>query len=153
MFESDWGNFLTRLQTERLRAVVGLREEKARKRVEELSDIKIRRVDAEEVFIRRSLPVYFERARQAYPGLDNLPLDAQGAILSLVYNRGTSMFDKPGEDRRKEMRAIRDAVAEGDLQEIADQLRSMKRLWDANKSAGLLTRREAEAALVESCIA
>ena len=39
------------------------------------------------------------------------------------------MIDKPGEDHRKEMRAIRDAVAIGDLKEIANQLLSMERLW------------------------
>jgi GH24 family phage-related lysozyme (muramidase) len=79
-------------------------------------------------------------------------LDAQGALISLVYNRGTSMFDKPGEDRRKEMRAIRDAVAVGDLQEIANQLRSMERLWEGKGLDGLIKRREDEAALVESSI-
>lgn len=151
MFESDWGNYLVRPQIERLRGVVGLREEKARKRVPELADIKIRRVDAEEVFTKRSIPVYYERARQAFTGLEQLPLDAQGAILSLVYNRGTSMIDKPGDDRRKEMRAIRDSVTQKDLAAIALQLRSMKRLWDPKKAGGLLIRRDAEAALVEGC--
>ena len=91
-------------------------------------------------------------ASQAFPGLEKLPADAQGALVSLVYNRGTSMVDKPGEDRRKEMRAIRDAVEEQDLQEIADQLRSMKRLWAGKGLDGLLARREAEAELVESTI-
>ena len=38
-----------------------------------------------------------------------LPLDAQGALVSLVFNRGTSMEG----DRRAEMRAIRDAVPGG----------------------------------------
>ncbi len=150
-FESDWGNYLVRPQIERLRGVVGLREQKARNRVAELSDIRIRRADAEDVFTKRSLPVYYERARQAFAGLDQLPLDAQGAILSLVYNRGTSMFDKPGDDRRKEMRAIRDSVGQKDLAGIAFQLRSMKRLWDPQKARGLLIRRDAEAALVEGC--
>ena len=63
------------------------------------------------------------------------------------------MVDKPGEDRRKEMRAIRGAVAEGDLQEIADQLRAMKRLWEGKGLDGLLKRRDAEADMVESAIA
>ncbi len=151
-FESDWGSYLVRSQTERLRSVVGLRELRARNRVAELADIKIRRADAEEVFSKRSVPVYYERARQAFTGLEQLPLDAQGAILSLVYNRGTSMFDKPGEDRRKEMRALRDLVTKKDLAGIAFQLRAMKRLWDPQKARGLLIRRDAEAALVEGCM-
>ncbi len=153
VFESDWGNYLPRPQIERLRAVIGLRQDKAKNRVAEFADIRIRRADAEDVFIRRSLPVYYERARQAYTGLEQLPPDVQGAILSLVYNRGTSMIDKPGDDRRKEMRAIRDCVVRKDLAGIAAQLRCMKRLWDPKKAGGLLVRRDAEAALVESCIA
>ena len=39
-----------------------------------------------------------------------------------------------------------------DLQEIADQLRSMKRLWEGKGMGGLLKRRDAEADLVESCL-
>ena len=50
------------------------------------------------------------------------------------------------------MRAIRDAVARQDLREIANQLRSMKRLWVGKNLDGLLRRRDAEAELVESCI-
>jgi GH24 family phage-related lysozyme (muramidase) len=81
-----------------------------------------------------------------------LPAEVQGALVSLVYNRGSSMIDKPGDDRRKEMRAIRDAVAVGNLRKIADQLRSMKRLWQGQSLGGLIARREAEADLVEEAI-
>jgi GH24 family phage-related lysozyme (muramidase) len=56
-------------------------------------------------------------------------------------------------DRRTEMRAIRDAVAQGDLAEIANQLRVMKRLWIGKGLDGLLKRRDAEADLVASTIA
>jgi GH24 family phage-related lysozyme (muramidase) len=55
-------------------------------------------------------------------------------------------------DSRREMRAVRDAVANGDLQEIANQLRSMKRIWEGKGLDGLLRRRDAEADLVESAI-
>jgi GH24 family phage-related lysozyme (muramidase) len=55
--------------------------------------------------------------------------------------------------RRAEMRAVRDAVAVQDLAEIAAQLRAMKRLWEGQGLDGLLRRREAEAQLVESCLA
>ncbi|HEY6129471.1 MAG TPA: hypothetical protein VIW23_14955, partial [Candidatus Acidoferrum sp.] len=63
-------------------------------------------------------------------------------------NRGPGMEG----DRRKEMRAVRDAVANQDLQEIADQIRAMKRLWEGKGLDGLLKRRDAEADLVESAI-
>ena len=100
------------------------------------------------MFLERSLPKYMKMTEEAFPGIDDLPADAQGALVSLVYNRGTSMDG----GRRLEMRNIRDAVARGDLQEIANQLRAMKRLWEGKGMDGLLKRRDAEAALVESCI-
>ncbi len=151
-FEFDWGPYLSVSARERLKAAIGLIGTRARKAAEKLTAIRIRRKDAEEVFRERSLPLHQFRAAQAFPGLETLPLDAQGALVSLVFNRGTSMIDKPGQDRRREMRAIRDAVPRQDLREIAAQLRSMKRLWEGKGLQGLIDRREAEARLVESCI-
>ncbi len=152
-FESDWGEYLGPTVRERLKAVVGMTGVRAKNRAADCADIRIRRADAEEVFTKRTIPRFEFLTSQAFPGVERLPPDTQGALVSLVYNRGASMVDKPGEDRRKEMRAIRDAVAEEDLEEIADQLRSMKRLWEGRGLDGLLSRREAEAKLVESAIA
>ena len=152
-FESDWGEHLTANARERLKAAVGLQGLRARNRAPDFANIKIRRPDAEEVFKSRTIPRFEFLTSQAFRGYENLPPDAQGALVSLVYNRGTSMVDKPGENRRREMRAIKDAVVAGDLQEIADQLRSMKRLWQGQGLDGLIERREAEADLVESTMA
>jgi Arc/MetJ-type ribon-helix-helix transcriptional regulator len=57
------------------------------------------------------------------------------------------MSDPPEADRRKEMRDIRDAIAEGRFADIPDALRSMKRLWPEGN--GLRDRREREARLFE----
>jgi GH24 family phage-related lysozyme (muramidase) len=152
-FESDWGAVLSVNGRERLKEAIGLRGIKARNAAPRFTSIRIKRVDAEAVFRTRSIPLHAFRAAQALPGVELLPLDAHGALVSLVFNRGTSMVDKPGEDRRKEMRAIRDAVPRQDLRDIANQIRSMKRLWVGKGLEGLITRREDEALLVESCIA
>lgn len=151
-FESDWGEHLPPETRKRLKAVVGLRAIRAKNRAPVLADIRIKRTNAEEVFKYKTIPLYTLRASQAFPEFEKLPLDVQGALVSLVYNRGTSMVDDSPEDRRREMRAIRDAVAESDLQEIADELRAMKRLWVGKGLDGLLKRRDAEAELVESAI-
>ena len=152
-FESDWGELIRPLAGQRLSAVIGLRALRARNRTGTLSDLRILRKAAEQVFNVRSLPMHELRTAQAFPGVEALPADARGALVSLVYNRGTSMVDHSPEDRRREMRAIREAVARGDLAEIAAQLRSMKRLWEAKGPAGLIARREEEARLVESAVA
>lgn len=151
-FESDWGERIGRPTVNRLRVGVGLRGPRARARAPGFADIRIRQEPAERVFIERTLPLTALRTAQAFPGFEALPLDAQGALVSLVYNRGASMVDRPGEDRRREMRAVRRAVEQGDLQEVARQIRSMQRLWVGQGLDGLLRRREAEAALVESCL-
>lgn len=152
-FESDWGELVAADANQLLKAVVGLRALRAQNQVGALGDIRIPRAAAEKVFDTRTLPLFEFRTAQAFPGVEALPEDARGALVSLVYNRGTSMVDNSPDDRRREMRAIREAVARGDLAEIAAQLRSMKRLWEGKGLAGLIARREEEAELVESAIA
>ena len=152
-FESDWGERIRPDASDRLKAVVGLRAQRARNRIGDLADLRVSRSEAEQVFDTRTLPLYELRTAQAFPGVDALPEDARGALVSLVYNRGASMVDNSPDDRRREMRAIREAVAAGDLAAIAAQLRAMKRLWEGKGMGGLIARREEEAQLVESALA
>jgi GH24 family phage-related lysozyme (muramidase) len=86
-------------------------------------------------------------AEKAFPGLDQLCDDAYGAIVSLVFNRGSSLTG----DSRLEMRNIRDLVPKKDYKGIAKEFRKMKRIWQGKGLDGLLARRDAEASLVESC--
>lgn len=152
-FESDWGELLAPAVLMRLKAVVGMRGMKARNRADSLADIRFTNAQSEQVFLRRTVPKSIFETARTYPGVERLPAEAQGALVSLVYNRGTSLVDKPGSDRRREMRAIRDLTAAGDLRGIAGQIRSMKRLWVGKGVEGLIRRREEEARLIESCIA
>jgi GH24 family phage-related lysozyme (muramidase) len=147
-FESDWGGSLSPNDLEQLKTAVGLIGIKAKNRALQFVAIRIKRAPAEKVFLEKTIPLYQFKAKQAFPGIENLPLDAQGAIVSLVFNRGTSMIG----ERRTEMLAIRKAVSKGDLREIAKQIRSMKRLWIGKGLDGLLRRRDAEADLVESSL-
>jgi GH24 family phage-related lysozyme (muramidase) len=147
-FEEDWSPFLSGDEIDRLKDVINVSGDNARQRASEFSDIKIKRADAEQVFKERTLPLYSQKTENAFPGVDQLPAAAQGALVSLVFNRGPGMNG----DSRREMRAVRDAVAAGDLQEIANQIRAMKRLWEGKGLDGLLKRRDAEADLVESAI-
>ena len=145
-FEEDWSPYLTGDEIERLKTAIGVSGEAARKIASQFSDIKVKWDDAVEVFKNRTLPLYSARTEKAFPGVDELPANAQGALVSLIFNRGDAMDG----DRRREMRGVRDAVAAGDLQEIANQIRAMKRLWIGKGVDGLLKRRDAEARLVET---
>jgi GH24 family phage-related lysozyme (muramidase) len=152
-FESDWAGCFTPPQFARLREAIKKAGASAQALAARLADIKCRAADSRRVLLECSIPEFVERTRQAFPGFDELPSDAQGALVSLVYNRGAGMKDSAGANNRLEMRAIRDLVPLGDLAGIAAQLRSMKRLWAGKGMDGLLRRREAEAALVESSMA
>jgi len=148
-FESDWDERVPPSAFRRLRAAIGLRGIEARNLASELADIRIGRSDAEAVFTQKTLPLARFKAKRAFPGMDRLPPDTQGALVSLVCSCGTSMAG----GRRQEMRAIRTAVVLGDLREIALQIRCMKWLWFGQGLPGILKRREAEAELVDSSIA
>lgn len=152
-FDAAWSRRMSAEHADRLRATIGMHGQSAHVASKKLGDIIVSQVDALAVLMDFTLPAYIDEAREAFTGFDQLPLDTQGALVSLVYNRGSDMTDnnKVLEDRR-EMRAIRDAIPRGDLHEIAKQLRSMKRLWEGKGLDGLIRRREAEARLVESCI-
>jgi len=147
-FRADWSDCLSDGDCDALAGVIGVSGDKAKARAASFNAIRIKRADAEKVFMERSVPHAQRETEAAFPGVDKLPADAQGALVSLIYNRGSKMDG----DSRREMRAIRDAVPKGDLKEIANQIRSMKRLWEGKGLGGLLKRRDAEADLVESCI-
>ena len=93
-----------------------------------------------------TVPKFYNLRKKAFPGLEELPADVQGGLVSLVFNRGTSMEGH----RRREMRAIRDLVPQKDVHGIADEIRQMKRIWVGTSIAtGMNRRRDAEAALIE----
>ena len=102
----------------------GLTGEVAKQRLASVRDIIISWELAWEVFNVVTVPKFYNLTKKAFPGLEELPADVQGGLVSLVFNRGTSMEG----DRRREMRAIRDLVPQKDVKEIADQIRQMKRI-------------------------
>lgn len=96
------------------------------------------------VFLKTSLAAAGRRALSIYPGLDKLTPDAIGAIVSLVFNRGSSLEG----DRRVEMKNIVPLVANKDYEGIAKEIEGMKRLW----TNGLVERRQQEADLVRGSL-
>jgi hypothetical protein len=96
------------------------------------------------VFVGTSLPSYAKQVRSIYPQAHLLPADAQAALLSLVYNRGASLEGS----RRVHMKNLVDHVRRKDLSAIATEITAMKTLWVGQGLAGLLRRRDDEAALV-----
>lgn len=101
---------------------------------------------AQDVFRCTSVVNYWRMTERAFgkPFASAHP-NAQGALVSLVYNRGSSMTG----DRRREMRAIRDdCLPAQDYSCVAANLRAMTRIWTGTDiEKGMRARRYAEATL------
>lgn len=113
-------------------------------------DIEIPRPIAFQVFEERDIPRNCLLTSQTFLHCDELSADSFGALVSLVFNRGTAMTDTQPNANRLEMRQIRDAMAASDFQLIPGFIRAMKRLWQGQRLAGLLVRRDTEAGLFEA---
>ncbi|UZW62754.1 hypothetical protein [Lysobacter enzymogenes] len=135
---------------DRLAATAGLVGERAKVALPQYRDIATSYPLAYGVFADVSLPAYRASARSAFRStpFDALPADAQGALVSLVYNRGASMTGS----RNTEKRTIRDeCLPAADVRCIATQLRAMCRLWAGTPNGlGLCNRRKDEARLAEA---
>ena len=98
------------------------------------------------VYIGRTLRQNLDLTRSIYPEVDALTPARRTALVSLVYNRGTSLKDN--DPTRQEMREIRDLLAGGRLDAVPDRIDAMARLWP--DLPGLIARRHDEARLWRS---
>jgi len=110
------------------------------------TDIVVPWSKALDIFEQYTWPKFTKLAEKTFPGLESLRPDAYGAVVSLVFNRGTSLIG----DKRIEMRNIKELIPTKNYKKIAQEFRSMKRIWRGKNLNGLLERREAEAKLIES---
>lgn len=148
-FEDDFSQVDKSIK-DRLKPGIGLKGEAADRFVDTVKDITISWDIAISVFMKKTLLKEWNKTKKAFPGIESLNSDTKGALTSLVYNRGP-LIDSS--DKRKEMKTIRDiCIPQKDYNCIANQFRSMKRLWSGKGLDGLLLRREDEARLIENSI-
>jgi len=152
-FRQLWGNHLPNNALKELANDIGKPGSKERANELKQMGIEVPFKSAWPVFVSEILPPYYAETESIYPSLTRLSPLCRAVLVSVVFNRGSSL---KGSSRR-EMRAIRDILAEADSYDIGsakrqmilggveDQLVSMKRLW--SKTSGLCKRRQAEANL------
>jgi GH24 family phage-related lysozyme (muramidase) len=100
---------------------------------------------ATKVFENDTLPRFTRQTANAFKVANGrLHPHENGALTSLVFNRGPSMSSS---DRRREMRSIRYDIGRGYSGYVPGHIRSMKRLWSYSALKGLHLRRDAEARL------
>jgi hypothetical protein len=139
--QADWRELLPAGVITRLAQVSGTVGSPAR--LESVRDIIVPLPAAVRAFLDRMMPEHIGNTRRAFASLDNLPPHRRTALISLVFNRGGSL--NPNDDRRREMRTIRDLLAAGKLDSVAEQFEFMTRLWPTEP--GLVDRRRREARL------
>ena len=142
-------NFLPQNQIELIQGSVGKTGEKGREytRILRNAGITVDWEKALDIFYSITWPKFTKLTNKTFLGATELKEDAYGAIVSIVFNRGTSLNGQS----RLEMRNIRDLIPSKDYKGIAKEVRKMKRLWIGKGLDGLLERRETEAKLIESC--
>lgn len=131
-----------------LKTALGKKGADARNHLPHVSNIAISRDNAMRLAITMKKR-YAQDVVDIYPQAINLHPDCQGALLSLVINRGNSL-SRPTLESRKEMAEIRDDLESGNIHLIPGRLRSMKRLWSDSTNRGVATRREREAVFFEN---
>jgi GH24 family phage-related lysozyme (muramidase) len=128
-----------------IRGGIGLKGFKAKEYTVKLKGITFTWEEAIQTFKEFILPKFTNLTQRAFPGVSDLHENAQAAMVSLVFNRGTSFKGTS----RTEMLELKKIIASGkDYTAMAEQFKSMKRLWD--KTSGLVGRRDREAALILS---
>jgi hypothetical protein len=153
-FSEDWKD-LPKEIFDRLYKVVGIKGYNAKNLIRGLKDITIPWDLALKVFNNKTVTKFYNLTRQTFPNFDNLPEDAKGGLVSLVFNRGAALEG----DRRREMKLIRDGMKlvsnydQKALTFIANQIRNMKRIWIGGSiEKGMSRRRDAEAKLIEQSL-
>jgi hypothetical protein len=153
-FSEDWKD-LPKETFDRLYKVVGIKGYNAKNLIRGLKDITIPWGLALKVFNNKTVTKFYNLTRQTFPNFDNLPEDAKGGLVSLVFNRGAALEG----DRRREMKLIRDGMKlvstfdQKALTFIANQIRNMKRIWAGGSiEKGMNRRRDAEAKLIEQSL-
>lgn len=147
--ETDLDGLYKSADIDRLKSMRTYRGANARAHVGEVSDIPISKDDALKLALRMKRR-YAQQVVDVYPEVIELHPDVQGAMLSLVINRGNSLVSADG--RRKEMLEIQSDLKLGDYKKIPIRFRSMKRLWTTSANRGVAIRREREAEFIESSI-
>lgn len=153
-FSEDWKD-LPKEIFDRLYKVVGIKGYNAKNLIRGLKDITIPWDIALKVFNNKTVTKFWNLTKQTFPNFDNLPEDAKGGLVSLVFNRGNALEG----DRRREMKLIRDGMKlvsnydQKALTFIANQIRNMKRIWIGGSiEKGMSRRRDAEAKLIEESL-
>lgn len=139
----DWG-FLGEKRVALLQSTAGFKGpagKDAAKRIQPF--VTITWNDAIRVFEGNTMPRFSILTGKTFPGIEKAHPNVQGAVLSVVFNRGASLEGAS----RKEMADIKLHAGKKQFGKIPNDILSMCRVWEGKGLDGLIKRRKAEAAL------
>lgn len=147
VIRQDLAGLIPERDIERLVAAQGLSGAAAKSRAAQLRDISIPWDVAMEVFEKTTVVKFDQLCQRTWPGYDVLRGHAQDSLLSLTFNRGSSLVG----ERRRHMRTIASLSPKRDYDGMAAQERAMISIWRGTAvERGMTRRRTAEAKLMET---
>lgn len=144
---ADWSE-LPKPQLDALMGCAGMTGQRAKTKTQSVRWIVVPWDISERVFQKGTLPRFGKLTENAFKKTAVQHPDVQGAMLSLVFNRGASLTGAS----RREMKTISVYMPVSKIVPIPNEFRSMKRLWYGKGLDGLLTRREKEARMIEATL-
>lgn len=141
----DWEGIIPDSTLNRLIAVAGLKRGSAKAKIGGMRDISIPFEAAKQVFHKNTMPRFSRLAQKAFPTMEKQHPHSQGALVSLVFNRGSALSGH----RRRHMRYIREAILSNTASKVPQIFRDMKVIWKGSGLDGLLRRRGDEANLFQ----
>lgn len=155
-FQNDWGNYLPNAVLQELKQDLDQKGSRLRAETLKAKGIEVPFYAAWQVFVRKTLPSFYQKTLTVYPSLASLPNFCPSVLVSLVYNRGPALAGKNREEMANIQRIL--ATAEQARQQgktraevnqlllpVADELLEMKKYWPV--TSGLVKRRQLEANL------
>lgn len=149
----DWSHLVPYEMLQAMIACAGVKGDAARALLPRVkAKIDIPWSAAVEVFQGRDIPAWTATVQKAVPNTDKVGALCLGMLVSTAYNRGAGGFnDHTGNDRYRELRAIRQHMGLEDYKPVSGEFRSMVRLWPTMK--GLRDRYAETAALWDEGLA
>ena len=139
----DWQGFISSEDIEKLASVAGLKGDNAKRMHRSVVSVNIPYEVAMKQFMKVTLPRWIMKAYQLWPNFDSLNPRQKTALVSLTFNRGTSLEGQS----RVEMKEVRDLLQRGNVRPIAGLIKSMAR---RSPLKGVQARRVAESELFAS---
>ena len=139
---SDWAH-LGNERIAALQSTAGIKGGSAKIALNRVRHVTISWEEAKITFDKKTVSRFGGMTAAAFPKITDTPDDCEGVMLSIVFNRGSSLAG----DSRLEMRQIRDAITNHRWDDGPQYILNMRRLWYGKHLDGLLSRRVKEAAL------